>query len=241
MDRPLSPCPLVVCLPWSHELGPPAGAVLSVEESEATPLPVDFLGGCTTCWYGIAVHPGSGWQRGSTIWGTRGADVGCVCWARLLRPCAICARAFLSAVPLIMRDLPTPGRPCGAVGNPLDGGPPTREIWRGEARWRCYISRHPCYSGTRSGHASRGGSHSMPWCLLHYLAPQLRGSHLVGSHACALGAQVAAVVAKILILSMFLEAGVGPQLGGPYHSPDWVAVPAGLPQHLVPRRPNPTN
>ena len=30
-------------LPWSCELVPPLGAVLSVEGSEATPLPVDFL------------------------------------------------------------------------------------------------------------------------------------------------------------------------------------------------------
>ena len=40
---------------------------------------------------------------------------------------------------------------------------------------------------------------------------------------------------KILLLSMSLAAGVGPQLGGPYHGPHWVAVPAGLLQHLVPR------
>ena len=31
---------------------------------------------------------------------------------------------------------------------------------------------------------------------------------------------------KILLLLMLLAAGVGQQLGGPYHGPDWVAVPA---------------
>ena len=46
---------------------------------------------------------------------------------------------------------------------------------------------------------------------------------------------------KILIVSTFLAAGVEPQLGCPYHGPDWVAAPAGLLQHLVPRWPNPTN
>ena len=40
---------------------------------------------------------------------------------------------------------------------------------------------------------------------------------------------------------MSLAAGVGPQLGGSYRGPDWVAVPAGLPQHLVPRWPSLTN
>ena len=40
---------------------------------------------------------------------------------------------------------------------------------------------------------------------------------------------------------MSLAAGVGPQLGGSYHGPDWVAAPAGLLQHLVPRWPNLTN
>ena len=40
---------------------------------------------------------------------------------------------------------------------------------------------------------------------------------------------------------MSLAAGVGPQLGGPYHGPDWVAAPAGLLQHLVPRRSRSTN
>ena len=46
---------------------------------------------------------------------------------------------------------------------------------------------------------------------------------------------------KIQNLLTFLVAGVGPWLGGPYHCPDWVAAPAGLPQHLVPRRPSLTN
>ena len=40
---------------------------------------------------------------------------------------------------------------------------------------------------------------------------------------------------------MSLAGGVGPQLGGSYHGPDWVAAPAGLPQHLVPMQPNSTN
>ena len=40
---------------------------------------------------------------------------------------------------------------------------------------------------------------------------------------------------------MSLAAGVGPQLGGSYRGPDRVAAPAGMPQHLVPRRPNWTN
>ena len=46
---------------------------------------------------------------------------------------------------------------------------------------------------------------------------------------------------KSLVLSTSLEAGVGPQLEGSYCGPDWVAAPAGLPQHLVPRQPNSTN
>ena len=45
---------------------------------------------------------------------------------------------------------------------------------------------------------------------------------------------------KILLRWMLLAAGVGPQLGGPYHGPDWVAVPADLPPCLGPRKPNPT-
>ena len=40
---------------------------------------------------------------------------------------------------------------------------------------------------------------------------------------------------------MSLAGGVGPQLGGSYRGPDWVAVPAGLLQCLVPRWPNSTN
>ena len=198
MDRPPYPHPLVVGLPWSCELVPPVGAVLSAEGSEATPLLVDFFGSCTTCWYGIAGHTGSGWRRGSANVGSVGA-----CWARPPGHCAICALAFHSIAPLTMAALLTPGRPGGAAGNPPDGEglrrwqPPTREIYGGEAQWRCDISRHPCCSGTRSGHASRGGSHSIPWCLLHYLAPQLGGgSQLVGSHACAPGAQVVTVMAK---------------------------------------------
>ena len=76
MDWLPPPHPLVLDLPWSCELAPPTGAVLSVGGSEATPLPVGFFGGCTAYWYGIAGCPGSGWQRGSTIWGVHGTDVG---------------------------------------------------------------------------------------------------------------------------------------------------------------------
>ena len=72
----------------------------------------------------MASHPGGGWQRGSTLWGAHGADVGGVrvCWARPPGCCAICAPAILLAVPHNLVDLPTPGRPGGAVGNPLDAG-----------------------------------------------------------------------------------------------------------------------
>ena len=78
MDRPPSPHPLVVGLPWSCELALPPGAVLSAEGSEATPLPVDFFGSCTACWYSVAGQPGSGWWRGSIIWGVCGVDMDCV-------------------------------------------------------------------------------------------------------------------------------------------------------------------
>ena len=124
MDRPPSPHPQVVGLPQSCDLAPLMGAVLFVEGSEATPLPVDFFGGCTACWYSIASYPGSGWQRGGTIWGARGADMGGVgaCWARPPGHCTICALAFLSIMPLNMAALPTPGRPGGAAGTPPDGG-----------------------------------------------------------------------------------------------------------------------
>ena len=56
-DQPPSPHPLVIGLPWSCELGPPAGAVLSMEGLEVTSLPVDLPGGCTACWYAVAGHP----------------------------------------------------------------------------------------------------------------------------------------------------------------------------------------
>ena len=96
-----------------------------MQELEVTPLPIVLPGGCTACLYEVAGQPDSGWQRGGAIWGTCGADMGCVWahWARPLGPCTICARAFLSATPLIMRDLPMPGRPCEVVSNPPDGGP----------------------------------------------------------------------------------------------------------------------
>ena len=58
-----------------------AGVALSMQESEVTPLPVVLPGGCTACLYEVAGQPGSGWWRGSAIWGTRVTDVGCV-WAR---------------------------------------------------------------------------------------------------------------------------------------------------------------
>ena len=69
----------------------------------------------------MAGCPGGVWQRGGTIWGMHGTDVGGVglCWAR---PPGHCAPAILLAVPLNLMDLPTPGRPGGAVGNPLDAG-----------------------------------------------------------------------------------------------------------------------
>ena len=70
----------------------------------------------------MAGHPGNGWWRGGPIWGVHGTDMGGVGvhWARPPGCCAICAPAILSAVPLNLLDLPTPGRPGGAVGNPLD-------------------------------------------------------------------------------------------------------------------------
>ena len=77
----------------------------------------------------MAGHPGGGWQRGGTIWGMHGADMGGVGlhWARPPGHCAICAPAILLAMPLNLMDLPTPGRLGGAVGNvtftlPLDAG-----------------------------------------------------------------------------------------------------------------------
>ena len=72
----------------------------------------------------MAGRPGGGWQRGGTIWGTHGANVGGVGVHRARPPghCAICAPAILLAVPLNLMDLPIPGRPGGAVGNPLDAG-----------------------------------------------------------------------------------------------------------------------
>ena len=72
----------------------------------------------------MASHPGGGWQRGSTVWGAHGTNVGGVGlrWARPPGHCAICAPTILLAVPLNQMDLPTPGRPGGAVGNPLDAG-----------------------------------------------------------------------------------------------------------------------
>ena len=70
----------------------------------------------------MASCPGGGWQRGGTIWGTHGVNVGDVgvCWARPPGCCAICAPAILLAMPLKLVDLLTPGRPGSAVGNPLD-------------------------------------------------------------------------------------------------------------------------
>ena len=72
----------------------------------------------------MAGHPGGGWWRGGTIWGVHGADMGSagVHWARPPGRCAICAPTILLAMPLNLMDLPTPGRPGGAVGNPLDAG-----------------------------------------------------------------------------------------------------------------------
>ena len=72
----------------------------------------------------MAGHPGGGWQGGGTVWGMHSADMGSVGvrWARPPGRCAICAPAFFSAAPLNLMDLPTPGRPGGAVGNPRDAG-----------------------------------------------------------------------------------------------------------------------
>ena len=72
----------------------------------------------------MAGHPGGGWQRGGAIWGAHGTYVGSVGvhWARLPGCCTICSPAILLAMPLNLMDLPTPGRPGGAVGNPLDAG-----------------------------------------------------------------------------------------------------------------------
>ena len=94
----------------------------------------------------MAGHPGGGWRRGGTVWGTRNADragspgggwrggsaiwgmhdggmgsVG-IHWARPPGFCTICAPTILLAVSLNLTDLPTPGRLVGAVGNPLDAG-----------------------------------------------------------------------------------------------------------------------
>ena len=72
----------------------------------------------------MAGHPGGGWRRGGAIWGAHSADMGGVGlhWARPPGHCAICAPAILLAMPLNRTDLPTPGRPGGAVRNPLDVG-----------------------------------------------------------------------------------------------------------------------
>ena len=72
----------------------------------------------------MAGHPGGGWWRGGTVWGAHGTDMDGVglCWARSPGHCAICAPTILLAMPLNQTDLPTPGRPGGAVGNPLDAG-----------------------------------------------------------------------------------------------------------------------
>ena len=65
------------------------------EESKVTFNPEVLLGGCTTCWYGVAGQPwgsGCGWQIGGVICGTGGTG------GFLLR------RAF-SHLPLPMGDL----------------------------------------------------------------------------------------------------------------------------------------
>ena len=82
------------------------------------------------------------------------------------------------------------------VGGLWRGQTPNGEIWRGEAQQRCHISRHSHHRGSRSGHASRGDGHSIPWSLLHDLAPRRGGNQLGGSHALAPGPRVVAVVAK---------------------------------------------
>ena len=244
MDQPPSPHPLVVGLPRSCELALHVGAVLSVEGSEVTPLPVDFFGSCTTCWYSIGSHPGSGWQRGGTIWGACSTNVGCVRahWARPLGPCAIWDRAFLSAVPLIIRDLPMSGRPCGAVGNPPDGGASGGRSLQLEKSGGVRLSGGATYPDIPATVVLGVVMQSLHTLVSAPLSGSTTGGESAGRLPCmCTGSLGGNSNSKILILSTFLAAGVGPQLEGPYHGPDWVAVPADLLQCLVPRQPNQTN
>ena len=63
---------------------------------------------------------GHGCQRGGTVWGAHGIDVGGagICWAS---PPGQGTPVILFAVPLNRIDLPTPGRFGGAVGPPDAG------------------------------------------------------------------------------------------------------------------------
>ena len=101
-----------------------------------------------------------------------------------------------------MRDLPTPGRPGGAAGNPPDGGASGGSSLQLEKS----IGGRPCGGATcpdipaavvlgvvmppEEAVTPYPGVCSTTW--LH----DLGGSWLVGSHACAPGAHVEAVMAK---------------------------------------------
>ena len=100
------------------------GGALSAGGWEATPLPVDFFGGCTASWYNVASCPGHCWWSGSAIWGAHDIAVDCVGthWARSPGHCTVCALVLLPVMPLIMRDVATPGRLGGAAGSPLGVG-----------------------------------------------------------------------------------------------------------------------
>ena len=60
-DLPLMPHPLACCLPRSGMVWSGAGAAQSEIGWANNPLPVDLLGSCTACWYGVA-----GWLNGCT-------------------------------------------------------------------------------------------------------------------------------------------------------------------------------
>ena len=105
-------------------------------------------------------------------------------------------------MPLNMRDLPTPGRPGGAAGNPLDvgaSGGSSLQLQKSIGVWPSGGATYPDIPAAvvlgvvmppEEAVTSYPGVCSTIW--LHNWG----GSQLVGSHAGAPGAQVAAVVAK---------------------------------------------
>ena len=145
-----------------------------------------------------------------------------------------------------MRDLLAPGRPDGAAGNPLDAG----ALGGGSLQLEKSMGGRP------------GGGATYPdipaAVVLGVVMPPEEAVtpypgvcstiwlHDWGEPAGRLpsmctGSTRGSSNSRILVLSTSLEVGVEPQLGGQYHGSDWVAAPAGLLQHLVPRRPNMTN